>query len=78
MYDIDPKKNDIIQRDTLLNPPEYKDQFVITNPTFLARNKSKNKVIYDKYNLNDLSKCFILNLIDNPCRGGILIIPLKI
>lgn len=77
MYDIDPKKEGIIQRDTLLNPPEYKDQFIITNPPYLARNKSENKEIYDKYNVNDLYKCFIVNILDNPCQGGILIIPLN-
>jgi len=77
MYDIDPKKEGIVKRDTLLNPPEYKDQFVITNPPYLARNKSTNKEIYDKYNVNDLYKCFIVNLIDVPCAGGILIIPLN-
>lgn len=38
-YDIDPKKNFIIKRDTLLKPPYFKNKFVITNPPFLARNK---------------------------------------
>lgn len=77
MFDIDPKKEDIIQRDTLLNPPEYKGKFIITNPPYLARNKSDNKEIYDKYNVNDLYKCFIVNIIEDPCNGGILIIPLN-
>ena len=77
MYDIDPKKENIIQRDTLLNPPEYKGRFVITNPPYLARNKSDNKDIYDKYNVNDLYKCFIVNIMNDPCEGGILIIPLN-
>ena len=77
MFDIDPKKEDIIQRDTLLNPPEYKGRFVITNPPYLARNKSDNKEIYDKYNVNDLYKCFIVNIINDPCDGGIMIIPLN-
>jgi hypothetical protein len=77
MYDIDPKKKNIIKRDTLLNPPEYKDKFVLTNPPYLARNKSGNKEIYDKYNVNDLYKCFIVNILNNPCQGGILIIPLN-
>lgn len=77
MFDIDPKKKDIIQRDTLLNPPEYKGKFVLTNPPYLARNKSENKEIYDKYNVNDLYKCFIVNIINDPCYGGILIIPLN-
>jgi len=77
MYDIDPKKNNIFKRDTLLTPPNYQDKFLITNPPYLARNKSTNKEIYDKYNVNDLYKCFIVNLIDNQCKGGILIIPLN-
>ena len=77
MYDIDPKRDNIIKKDTLLNPPDYKNKFVITNPPYLARNKSKNKEMYDKYNVNDLYKCFLLNLIETPCLGGILIIPLN-
>ena len=28
-YDIDPKKNYTIRRDTLLNPPDYKDKFIL-------------------------------------------------
>jgi hypothetical protein len=77
MYDIDPKRENIIKKDTLLNPPDYKNKFVITNPPYLARNKSKKKDMYDKYNVNDLYKCFILNLIETPSLGGILIIPLN-
>ena len=77
MYDIDPKTNSTIQRDTLQNPPQYTNKFVITNPPYLARNKSNKKEIYDKYNVNDLYKCFIVSLIDTPCNGGIIIIPLN-
>jgi hypothetical protein len=76
-YDIDPKIESIIKRDTLLNKPIYKNKFVITNPPYLARNKSNNKELYDKFNTNDLYKCFIEQLIeDSPC-GGIIIIPLN-
>ena len=76
-YDIDPKKEFITKRDTLLNPPEYKDKFVITNPPYLARNKSDNKELFDKYNQNDLYKCLIDELTRNIASGGILIIPLN-
>jgi hypothetical protein len=76
-YDIDPKQEYIIQKDTLLNPPSYKKKFIITNPPYLARNKSKNKELFDKYNINDLYKCLIINLINDVCLGGILIIPLN-
>jgi site-specific DNA-adenine methylase len=58
MYDIDPKMDETVKRDTLLEPPNYDDKFFLTNPPYLARNKNKNKSIYDKYNCNDLYKWF--------------------
>jgi len=76
-YDIEPTQNFIIKQDTLLNPPNYKNKFVITNPPFLARNKSKNKKLFDKYNVNDLYKCFVKELINNTPIGGIIITPLN-
>jgi hypothetical protein len=76
-YDIDPKKPTIQQRDTLLNPPDYTDAFVLTNPPYLARNKSGDKTVLDEYNQNDLYKCFIYQLTLTPCAGGIIIIPLN-
>lgn len=77
IYDIDPKCKDVIKRDTLKNPPDYTNKFVLTNPPYLARNKNKDKELYNKYNTNDLYKCFIINLIDSTCDGGIIIIPLN-
>ena len=42
----------------------------------MARNKSKDKTVFDKYEVNDLYKCFLQELIiRNPCAGGIVIIP---
>jgi hypothetical protein len=83
-YDIDPKKQfidsgkdftesfPIIQQDTLKNPPNYENKFVLTNPPYLARNKAENKHLFDKYDVNDLYKCFIKNIIENQCLGGII------
>lgn len=76
-YDIEPKKNDIIQRDTIKDPPNYTNKFIITNPPYLARNKSKNKEMFNKYDVNDLYKCVIKNILTNICLGGIFIIPLN-
>jgi hypothetical protein len=76
-YDIDPKLPNIIKQDTLLNPPNYKDHLIITNPPYLARNKSKNKEIYDKYQVNDLYKAFIKTITLDVCKGGIIILPLN-
>jgi len=79
LYDIQPPKNNnnVIILDTLLNPPNYKNKWIITNPPYLSRNKNNNKIYYNKYNTDDLYKCFIVNLLTNKCKGGILIIPLN-
>jgi hypothetical protein len=74
-YDIDPKKSTIQKRDTLRNPPDYTNAWILTNPPYLARNKSKEKDIYDLYNTNDLYKCFLSSVVKQGCEGGILIIP---
>lgn len=76
-YDLDPKKENIIKKDTLKNSPSYKNKFVITNPPYLARNKATDKTIFDKYQVNDLYKCFIKNIINDNVLGGIIIIPLN-
>lgn len=76
-YDIEPKKPFIIKRDTIKNPPDYSGLFIITNPPYLARNKTEEKDLFDKYEVNDLYKCFIKEIIINPCLGGIIIIPLN-
>ena len=76
LYDIEPKKEGILKRDTLIDPPNYKNSWIITNPPYLARNKCNKKDMFDKYNTNDLYKCFINSLtIQEPCAGGIFIIP---
>lgn len=76
-YDVDPKHDYVHRRDTLMDPPSNKNSFIITNPPYLARNKSSHKEIFDKYDLNDLYKCFIKNLIHDSPIGGIIIIPLN-
>lgn len=68
-YDIKAER----PRDTLLDPPDYKDKWVITNPPYLAKNKAKDKTIFDKYSVDDLYKAFLLSILD--CAGGIVIIP---
>ena len=71
-YDIEPHSNSI-QRDTLFNPPKYKDKWVITNPPYLAKNKAKDKKIYNLYNVDDLYKASMVSMLE--ANGGILIIP---
>ena len=74
-YDIEPKRADIVVRDTLMDAPDYNGCWVITNPPYLARNKCETKSVFDKYDTNDLYKCFLKSMNATKCRGGIIIIP---
>lgn len=76
-YDIDPKKEGIVKRDIFQEPPCYDEKFVLTNPPYLARNKSKDKKYFDKYQVDDLYKCFLKQLLCSNPLGGILIIPVN-
>lgn len=76
-YDIEPQSDLATQRDTLLDPPSYEGKFVLTNPPYLARNKATNKDAFDRYDVNDLYKCFISSIINDNPNGGIMIIPLN-
>ncbi len=76
-YDIEPKHEYIIKRDTIKSSPDYSNSFIITNPPYLSRNKTENKEIFDKNNVNDLYKCHIKDLLTNNPNGGIIIIPLN-
>jgi hypothetical protein len=76
-YDIEPKNDFTIKKDTICFPPDYNNKFIITNPPYLARNKSKNKLVFDKYEVNDLYKCLIKEVLSNICQGGIFIVPLN-
>lgn len=75
IYDIDSKFKNCEIRNTLINPPDYKGKLVVTNPPFLAKNKNKDKSIYELYNVGDLYKAAIKSIIE--CEGGILILPLN-
>jgi hypothetical protein len=72
-YDLHPKNTFTFKRNVLLNPPDYTTSWVVTNPPYLARNKNTDKSIYERYNENDLYKCFLKTILD--CLGGILIVP---
>ncbi len=80
-YDVDKSKvNSRIQhRNTLLDPPDYSGKAVIFNPPYLARNKSKDKELYDKYDLDDLYKIAIATVCDpeKGCDEGLAIVPLN-
>lgn len=78
IYDIDTSNSNnknIKQRNTLADPPDYKNKYVITNPPYLAKNKTENKEIYEEYKTDDLYKIAILSFLES--SGGILVVPLN-
>lgn len=76
-YDIDPKNQETEQRDSLQNPAAYVGKMVITNPPYLAANKSKGayKEIFAKWEQSDLYKCFLASLARLDANEAIVIIP---
>ena len=74
MYDIDPRHDDIKKCDTLMNPPNYRGKFVLTNPPYRSRANNPDKTIYDKYKVVDLFYAFLRTI--EEVSGGIVILPL--
>jgi hypothetical protein len=74
-YDLDPKIEGCLKKDTLLEPPSYKDKYIISNPPYLAQNKNTDKSLYNLYKTDDLYKCALLSI--KECLGGVLIVPLN-
>ena len=80
IFDIDPKIENATIQDTIIDPPDYRGKYIVTNPPFLASNKIKIKHIFKKYNENDHFKCFLRTLIiddDNFPIGGQVVVPLN-
>lgn len=75
-FDIFPKSSEIEKRDTLLNPPNYKNKWILTNPPYLARNKSKDKKIFNVYQVGDLYKAALKSF--ESCKGGVVIVPVNL
>lgn len=67
-----------VLRDTINEPLDFNNSWIITNPPFLAKNKM-TKEIKEKYKdlryCDDLYELYILQLLKSNCLGGILILP---
>ena len=75
--DIDDSlKEPNIYQDSLKNPYEYtNDFFILMNPPYLAKNKTKDKSIFLKYKTDDLYKAAIQSVMK--ADEGIFIIPIN-
>lgn len=71
-YDVEEYEG-VELRDTLVNPPDYRGKWVVTNPPFLVKNKATDKRLFDRYDEDNLYKIFLRTIMQ--CEGGILILP---
>lgn len=74
-YDIGPKNDRVIRRDTLMNPLDYTDCAIVSNPPYLAKNKSVDKTVFNKYGVDDLYKASIESILSS--SEGVLILPIN-
>jgi len=74
-FDVDPKNNYTLRNDSFRNPIDLKDKWVFLNPPYMALNNNTDKIIYKKYNTDDLYKIAVILAKD--CEGGIFILPLN-
>ena len=74
-YDLDPKNDETKKRDSILNPPNYKGKWILTNPPYLHKTRTKERAVFEKYNVQDLYKASMITMLE--AEGGILIIPLN-
>ncbi len=75
-YDVDQSKP-FIHRDTLQNPVDLSGKWVLTNPPYLAQNKSSDKTYYHQYGHDDLYKVALHTFCETQAEGGIVIIPVN-
>lgn len=60
---------------SFIDPYSYKDYFILTNPPYLAKNKSSDKFIFNLFNTDDLYKAALQTFAE--CDEGIVIIPVN-
>jgi hypothetical protein len=76
-YDIQPTRNDYIQRDTLLDPPDFSGSVVLSNPPYLSANKCRtgDKRTYSMWGESDYYKCHLASLENHGCDEALVILP---
>lgn len=81
-YDINNTSyKDLIVQDTIIEPIDLNNNWIITNPPYLAKNKM-SKELKEKYNkylidCTDIYEIYIKQIIKSECLGGILILPIN-
>ena len=74
-YDIEPRFEDCTHNDSLMNPLPMGDYFLLTNPPYLHKNKSKDKEPFDKWGWENLYKCHLASVIEQDVKEGLMVLP---
>ena len=81
LYDIKPNYENTQKLDTILNPINLNNKYIITNPPYTAKNKltKEQKDLYKKYlnDIDDLYQIYIKQIINSNVISGILILPIN-
>lgn len=86
-YDVDITKTSIragtqiytiTTQNTLKNPVVYTGSLLMMNPPYLGKNKTReHSDVFAKYNCDDLYKCYINTMLNNPPNEFMIIVPLN-
>jgi hypothetical protein len=76
-YATEPRTSHIFNRDCLATPPKYSGSYLLCYPPWTRKNDTDDKSIFDKYNSDNLYKCFIKTILSDPPIGGTMILPLS-
>lgn len=74
-FDLDPRIKNARERDSLLNPPNYKNTFVVTNPPFKKRRGDENVEIYERWKTSEYYLAFLASIMQGQAIGGAIILP---
>ena len=76
-YDLVPQSSNIIQNDSLCNPPDYTDYLLVTNPPYLSANKCRtgDRKPYQIWGEGDYYKCHLASLAKMNCDEALEIVP---
>jgi hypothetical protein len=77
-YASEPRTSHIFNRDCLANPPKYSGAYILSYPPWNRKNDSDDKSLFDKYNTDNLYKCFIKTLLADPPLGGTIVVPFSV
>lgn len=76
-YDKDSSYPKVIKHDVIQTKVRYIGMYIVTRPPQLKKTDSEDKELFARHGTDDLYKCFINFLNNDPPQGGIIIVPIS-